>query len=184
MPSGVDENLLGKFSQNELDDFLINAKERLVIETALLKGEDILSTVSKEKDFLSCETLILSCDTAVFFQDKMLGKPKDSEDAKKTLTSLSGKVHEVITGFCIFFNGQVITGFDISKVLFNSLSQSKIDDYVKSGLPLDKAGSYGIQDGFEIVDTIEGEYDNIMGFPTQKIIQTLKGVEGLNYGNC
>ena len=90
------------------------------------------------------------------------------------LKSLSNNVHEVITGFAVISEKGVKKGFEVTKVSFNNLSDKTILDYVASGSPLDKAGAYGIQDGWNLVKDIQGDYDNVVGLPTGKIIQLLK----------
>ena len=95
---------------------------------------------------LNTDKIVIGCDTIVVFNNKILGKPKNEEDAKNTLTALSGKTHYVITGVCIRKLGKKLIKFEETEVKFNFLSQKFIQDYVNSGSPMDKAGSYGIQD--------------------------------------
>jgi len=91
--------------------------------------------------------LILSADTIVFHEGDVLGKPIDQEDAFKTLRRLSGKTHEVITAFCLWNTreNRAVTGHAVSQVTFRPLTDDEIWQYVRSGDPMDKAGSYGIQ---------------------------------------
>ncbi len=117
--------------------------------------------------------IVIGADTVVYFNGKIIGKPKNKQDAINTLLSLSGKSHEVITGYAVISNKKTVLGYEKSTVLFNDLSLEFINSYVETGLPLDKAGSYGVQDGFEIVNKITGSYDNVVGLPTEKISQIL-----------
>lgn len=116
---------------------------------------------------------VIGCDTIVVFGREILGKPKDREDAFNTLKRLSGKTHFVITGVCVQNKYKKLIEFDKTEVKFNSLSDDFIKNYVDSGSPLDKAGSYGIQDG-GIVEECRGEYSNVVGLPvplTKKLLE-------------
>lgn len=117
------------------------------------------------------DLVIIAADTIVVFDNKIYGKPKDEEDAKKILRELSGNTHEVITAYTLIKDEKIITNTVTSKVIFNDLSDELINGYVKSGSPLDKAGAYGIQDNdiFPIIKSYVGSYDNIKGFPVTEI---------------
>lgn len=118
---------------------------------------------------------VIGCDTLVVFDNKVLGKPKDRDDAFRTLKTLSGKTHFVITGVCVRSAFKKLTGFDKTEVKFNILSDEFIRQYVDSGSPLDKAGSYGIQDG-GIVQEYFGSYTNVVGLPVTLTKKLLDGV--------
>lgn len=122
------------------------------------------------------EDIVISADTIVVFDNKILGKPTDKIDAYKMLKMLSGNKHYVITAYCIFSKENIIKKHVISDVIFNELDDELINAYIESGSPLDKAGAYGIQDGekFPIVKEYIGSYKNIVGFPTEEIIKDLK----------
>ena len=119
---------------------------------------------------------VIGADTIVSINGEILGKPKNKQDAKKMLETLSGKKHLVITGYAVIINGKMISGYEETEVEFNQLSSSLISEYVESGLPLDKAGAYGIQDGFPLVKNIVGSYDNVVGLPVNKILKILKEI--------
>lgn len=112
---------------------------------------------------------VLGADTVVAFENCILGKPKDEADAAKTLARLSGKKHEVFTGWCLIAPCGRASGAERSEVEFNALSEAFIRAYVESGKPLDKAGSYGIQDDKRIVKRYEGSFTNIVGLPEEQI---------------
>ncbi len=112
---------------------------------------------------------VLACDTIVVLDDKILGKPADEEDAKKMLRAQSGERQIVLSGYTYIGKGKEITRTVATEVYFKELSDELILDYVKNKKPLDKAGAYGIQDGYPLVDHIEGSYDNVMGLPTEDI---------------
>ncbi len=121
----------------------------------------------KSKDYL-----MLGADTVVVFQSKTLGKPKNEQDAVSILNQLSGQVHEVITGFCLFDlrKEHLILGHDCTRVRFRTLSQKEIIEYVDSGDPMDKAGAYGIQGtAKKFVEGFEGSLNNVIGLPIEKI---------------
>ena len=110
---------------------------------------------------------VLGADTVVAIDGTVLGKPKDAADAKRMLALLSGRTHEVYTGVCmIAADGREMAEVDCTHVRFYPLSQAFIEEYVKGGSPMDKAGAYGIQDG-GLVEEIDGSYSNVVGLPKQ-----------------
>ncbi len=121
--------------------------------------------------------VVLGADTIVVLNGEILGKPKDEKDAERMLKSLSGKLHYVITGYSIITKDKVYKGHDITKVTFKKLSNQLICEYIKTGSPLDKAGAYGIQDKVLLVDKVEGDYDNVVGLPTYKILKILAEIK-------
>lgn len=127
------------------------------------------------QETLAANDILITSDTIVWFENKALGKPKDNNDAFQMLKSLSGHTHEVITSVCFKSIGKEKTINSITKVTFKALSDSEINYYINNFTVLDKAGSYGIQDwiGQIAVTKIEGSYFNVMGFPIDKIYETL-----------
>jgi len=127
------------------------------------------------EDTLTPNDILVTSDTIVWFENKALGKPKDINDAFEMLKSLSGHSHEVITSVCFKSIGKQKTINSVTKVTFKRLSASEINYYINNFKVLDKAGSYGIQDwiGQVAVTKIEGSYFNVMGFPMDKIYDTL-----------
>jgi septum formation protein len=121
--------------------------------------------------------IIITADTIVVLNKKVIGKPKDKQEAKRFLKNLSGKVHTVYTGFSIYNseNKMLLTDYEKTLVEFRKLTAKEIDDYIKSGSPMDKAGAYGIQDDFGAVfiKKINGCYYNVVGLPLTKVYQTL-----------
>ncbi len=124
------------------------------------------------------QAIVLAADTIVVLGDKILGKPSDAKEAKEMLHSLSNRLHEVITGYCIYDrpSNNVIKNYELTKVWFRELENEEIESYVNSGSPLDKAGAYGIQDDFGavFVSRIEGCYYNVVGLPLAKVYNDLK----------
>ncbi|MBE7088715.1 MAG: septum formation protein Maf [Clostridiales bacterium] len=145
-----------------------------------LSPEQIVCSLAEQKcdevfnKFIS--SVVIGCDTIVVYQGKILGKPKSKQDAINTLTMLSGKTHSVITGVCIQNENKKLISFNKTEVKFNTLSEKFIFDYVEGGSPMDKAGSYGIQDE-GIVEKYFGSYTNVVGMPVELVEKMLKEVE-------
>jgi septum formation protein len=119
---------------------------------------------------------VIGADTLVFIDDEPLGKPKDLGEARRMLHRLSGRDHTVCTGVCIVQpDGDVDCFHDLTHVRFHELSDELIDDYFSKVNPLDKAGSYGIQEfGDMLVEGIEGSFDNVMGLPVEAVLARLR----------
>ena len=145
----------------------ITPPDKFAIRCAVNKGEDIFKRVSGEG-------VVLSADTIVVLDGKILEKPKDIQDAEGMLKALSGKTHQVITGYAIFSRNMRESGKVVTEVTFNTLSESLVEKYLKSGLWKGKAGAYGIQDGYDLVEKFEGDYDNVVGLPIKAIGETVK----------
>lgn len=146
--------------------------EEVVMDLATQKGEDVAKSKPK--------SLIIAADTIVCFDNQILGKPNSRDEAFTMLKKLSGNSHTVLTGVYTAKTGESgITGsFVICEktiVRFGSLSDKEIYRYIDTDSPYDKAGSYGIQDdlGCLFVERIEGDYNNVVGFPLYKFYQTL-----------
>ena len=115
-------------------------------------------------DEISADFLIVSSDTLVELGGVPLGKPEDKEDAVKMLLNLSGKTHNVHTGVAIHYKGNVFSGSDTSSVTFKNFGEDEAREYVATGEPMDKAGSYAIQGiGARLVEKYEGDFDTIVG---------------------
>lgn len=121
------------------------------------------------------DALIISADTIVVYQNHILGKPKDEEDAQRMLELLSGKTHQVITAVCLYHASKVETFHSETQVEFYPLTNEVILDYIQSHQPLDKAGAYGIQDkGALLIKQIKGDYYTVMGLPIALLNLKLK----------
>lgn len=131
---------------------------------------------------LQDDEILLTSDTIVLLNGKVLGKPKDEEDAKAMIRQLSNNTHDVITGFHLTSKSKSHTASSITKVTFSELTEEEISHYVDTFKPLDKAGSYGIQEwiGYIGVKGIEGCYYNVMGLPVSAIYQVLKKEFGIH----
>lgn len=119
--------------------------------------------------------LVITADTIVCCDTKVLGKPADYHQAVEMLQNLSGKAHEVITGVAITTQKKQHTFYASTKVFFKDLTPQEIEYYVTNYKPYDKAGAYGIQEwiGLTAIEKIEGSYFNVMGLPVQKLYTEL-----------
>ena len=161
-PSGIAEDV------TEADPSL------LVQKLAFRKAEDVAKQYPKDY-------LVVGADTVVFFENRILGKPKSEEDAYKMLSALSGRTHQVYTGVSLHFQGKKMGFYEKTEVQFARLTEREIWDYIESKEPMDKAGAYGIQGRFApFVKGIAGDYYNVMGLPLARLYQALKflGAEG------
>ncbi len=123
------------------------------------------------------DALVIGADTTVVLDNEILGKPENPAAAQKMLHKLSGQTHTVYTGFTIIesSSGRNVSEYEKTRVTFRQLSDLEIEQYVRTGSPLDKAGAYGIQDqGTLFVTAINGCFFNVMGFPLAKFYSTLR----------
>lgn len=144
-----------------------------------LPPEEIVMALAKRKASSIANThqdaFIIGADTIVVFENQILGKPADSDEAKQMLTTLSGNTHSVYTGTCIINGRNEQIFFEKTDVTFWELAEEEIDRYIRTGEPLDKAGSYGIQGyGATLVKSIYGDFYSVVGLPIAKLYQTLK----------
>lgn len=128
---------------------------------------------------LTEKVLLIAADTVVVLGNKILGKPKNKNDAIQILKELSGNKHEVISGVFIYWKNQEILIADSTIVYFDTLSMDLIEHYVNKFKPFDKAGAYGIQEWISYVGIkkIIGSYHNVMGLPIQKLFKYLHTIE-------
>ncbi len=122
------------------------------------------------------DCLLLAADTIVVFGGRIIGKPKDEEDAFRILSELNGRRHQVISGVCILqkIPRKTLVFSDVSDVYFKRYPEQAIRDYIATGEPFDKAGGYAIQGGFGCqVERWEGDLDNIIGLPLERIVSQL-----------
>ena len=125
-------------------------------------------------------SIVIAADTVVFQNGKVLGKPKNEEDAFSMLSSLSGNTHKVYSGICLIntYDDTVVTDCDCTEVKFSELNPRQIRNYINSGEPMDKAGAYGIQGlGGAFVEGIKGCYYNVMGLPLNKLYKALENYD-------
>ena len=157
----VDESFPDSLQGTEISEYIVKNKS------------DAFNNLIKENE------IIITADTLVWFENKCLGKPKDKKEAKYMLKLFAGKSHDVITsvGFLTLSNFKVLT--ESTTVIYKSLTDSEIEYYVENVNPIDKAGSYGIQDwiGMIGVEHVNGSYTSVLGLPvpqtTDQIIKII-----------
>lgn len=149
----------------ELEEIKVGNARDICLENAKLKAFSVAKNFPNE--------VVIGADTVVALNGEILGKPIDKAQNELFLKKLSGSVHEVLTGYAVIFGKKEFFGVEKTQVIFNDLSETEILDYVSSEDGLDKAGGYAIQNG-KFVKNIVGSYDNVVGFPTEKIEKILK----------
>ncbi|RLB09340.1 MAG: septum formation protein Maf [Deltaproteobacteria bacterium] len=162
-PSNVEEKI------SDTDEF-----EKFALEIAEKKAR---YAYNKLKD-----GWILAADTIVVVEEKIFGKPKDYNDAKRMLSILSGREHTVITGFCIIDPAGELSWKEsvISKVTIRELTEEEIDSYLATKEPFDKAGAYAVQGiGSFMIKKINGSYTNVVGLPVCEVILALKKIKAV-----
>jgi len=161
------------FSVNSTEDFAdgehpVECVKRIAVEKMDLANQRVNNSI------------IITADTIVVLNGKVIGKPSNKKDALKILSLLSGKVHTVYTGFCVFnqTTKKLLLDYEKTEVEFRKLTKDEIVDYVDGGSPMDKAGAYGIQDDFGavFVKRINGCYYNVVGLPLTKLYNALRKV--------
>lgn len=169
---------------SDIDESFIKEKvaEQLVEELSYAKAEKVFIKEQEKYDDL----IVIGVDTMVALEDNLLGKPKDAEDAKKMLSSLSGKSNDVYTGLSIIVKQKNKITKEVTnsktRVKMKEMSQEDIEEYVSSGEPLDKAGAYAVQGkGAKYIEEIEGNYDSVVGLNTDLVKEFLEkyGIEVL-----
>lgn len=161
--------------------------EEVVMELSKQKAEEVAAMVASfgenHKEITTpSDILVMGADTVVAYEGKILGKPKDEEDAKGMLTMLQGNTHSVYTGvtLCLIDKtgraGEIVF-YEKTDVTMHPMTEVEIERYVASGEPMDKAGAYGIQGKCAIyIEKIDGDYNNVVGLPISRIYQKLKSV--------
>lgn len=132
--------------------------EKTVVMNACLKAREVFG---RNRD-----CIVLGADTIVCLDGKILGKPKDIDDARDMIKSLSGSVHEVLTGYSIIDENGETNGVTVTKVCFRDITDAEVEEYIHTDEPYDKAGGYGIQDrAGAFVEYIDGDLNNVIGLP-------------------
>ena len=146
-----------------------------------LEGSHIPLYIARKKaeayrTYLHKDELMITADTIVWLDRRVLGKPRDEAEAVQMLRDMSGRTHEVYTGVCLTTSARQRSFTVGTRVRFAQLSDEEIQYYVSHFHPLDKAGAYGVQEwiGYVGIEYIEGSYYNVMGLPMQRLYQELK----------
>ena len=162
---GIDESYPDDLPANEVAEYIARKKAKAY------RNENAKLSI------INCQlSIILTADTIVVCDGEILGKPHDAADACAMLRKLSGKTHQVYTGYCLQTADKTVSGTVCSDVTFKELSDEEITYYVEKYKPLDKAGAYGIQEwiGYIGITGIRGSYYNVMGLPVQRIYEEIK----------
>lgn len=164
-----------------LVDFTIRTKEVDESFPAQLKAEEIVLFLAQKKaeafrSDLQPDDILITADTIVWVNNKVLNKPQNREEALEMLEQLNGATHQVYTGVCVMSQSESEVFFDATNVTFDQMERAELEFYVDTFCPFDKAGAYGIQEyiGFVGIKSIEGSYFNVVGLPVQKLYGVLK----------
>lgn len=164
-------NIKFKSFSVELDE-VIHKSEKPANAVLRLAKEKLKLAKEKVKD-----GIIITADTIVVLDDRIIGKPVDKKDAFKILKTLSGRTHIVYTGYSVYnyMTHKSVSEYEKTKVTFRDLTEQEILEYIDSGSPMDKAGAYGIQDDFGAVfiKKINGCYYNVVGLPLAKLYHAI-----------
>lgn len=162
-------------------DFEVKTKEVEETYPEKLSIEEISVYLARKKaepfkKHLTENELLITADTIVCNKNKVLGKPRDKEEARQMLQMLSGDEHQVISGVCLTSVKKQKVFYSISNVQFKQLTESEIEYYIINYKPFDKAGAYGIQEwiGTIGITHIEGSFYNVMGLPVQKLYEEIQ----------
>ena len=153
---------------DEIIDYSLSA-DNIVKSLSLQKASNISKKAGND-------AIVIGADTVVEYDNNILGKPKDYNDAVRMLKMLSGNTHHVYTGFTIIrtSDGKTVCDYDVSSVTFKKLTDEEIENYVKTNNPADKAGAYSIQGAASsFVDDLNGDYNNVVGLPIFKLSKYL-----------
>ena len=160
--SDADENYVG------------DSPEDTVTEIARRKGRAVRDKILSEGEKPE-NVLIIACDTLVYIDRQILGKPHDRQDARRMLDLLSGREHRVVSGIYLYHAGREISEFASTKVTFSELSEAQTERYLDSDEPYDKAGAYAVQGrGSVFVERIEGDFFNVVGLPLNLVCRIAK----------
>ena len=161
--------------------FMVDAAEINEDHGRRMKPAELAKTISLEKAKVVAArhpcSIIIAADTFGVLDGRLLGKPRDEDEARLMLESMGGRRHRVVTGFTILDTetGKAVSKAVETKVYFRKLDSEEIEAYVKTGEPLDKAGAYAIQGmGALLVEKIEGDYYNVIGLPLSSLARELK----------
>ncbi len=158
-----------------------NTPEEMVLELSKKKAEAVAGLNAAVQDCAAAalgdddKYVIIGADTIVYAGGKVLGKPKDREDAFLMLKRLSGKSHSVFTGVTLICGKESVSFYEETKVFVYDMTDDEIWAYIDTGEPMDKAGGYGIQGAFAaFVSGIEGDYNSVVGLPVGRLYQEMR----------
>ncbi|MBD5171857.1 MAG: septum formation protein Maf [Bacteroidales bacterium] len=155
---GIDENYPEEMRKEEVPQYLANKKADAYM------------------DHISERNIVITADTLVICDNRILGKPRNATEAIEMLETLSGKTHKVVSGVCLASLDKRVSFSTTTEVTFSEISEDEARYYVETFMPLDKAGAYGIQEwiGCVAVEKINGSFYNVMGLPVHRLYKELK----------
>ena len=157
---------------NEYDIRPADCDEALPEGIKAQEAVEYLSLIKNKATVKICNenSLVISADTVVAVEGEILGKPQDKEDARRMISLLSGREHQVFTGVTLSLNGNFKTFSEKTDVIFYKLTDKEIEDYISTDEPYDKAGAYGIQGKAGLlVKAVNGDYYNVVGLPVARL---------------
>ena len=157
---------------NEYDIRPADCDEALPEGIKAQEAVEYLSLIKNKATVEICDkkSLVISADTVVAVDGEILGKPQDKEDARRMISLLSGREHQVFTGVTLSLNGNFKTFSEKTDVVFYKLTDKEIEDYISTDEPYDKAGAYGIQGKAGLlVKAVNGDYYNVVGLPVARL---------------
>lgn len=158
IPSPSEEDMPGNASPDDTVSHIALGKARAVAEMR------------------PAEDTVIAADTLVYLGDTPLGKPVDTDDAKRMLRSLSGRMHSVYTGIAVISGGREVSRAVKTNVYFREMTDEEIDGYIATGEPMDKAGAYGAQGRASVfISRIDGDFFNVIGLPLCALSEILDG---------
>lgn len=168
--AGYDFSVIAATTDEKFPDGMPIAE--IPIYIALQKANAIAAITSDE------DTIIIAADTIVVFEEEILGKPTDKNEALEMLKKLNGNKHDVYTGVAIKHQDKLFSFFEKTTVFFNELPTEQLQYYIDNFSPLDKAGAYGCQEwiGARAISRIEGDFYNVMGLPVNKVVQIIETI--------
>lgn len=154
-------------SSNADEVAIIGSPEKTVLMNARLKAKEVFDR--------NQDSIVIGADTVVCLDGKILGKPKDKDEAREMIKSLSGSIHEVLTGYSVIDSSGEENGVTVTKVCFRTISAAEVEEYISTDEPYDKAGGYGIQDkAGAFVKFIDGDLNNVIGLPVCDVKKLLE----------
>lgn len=157
---------------NEYDIRPADCDEALPEGIKAQEAVEYLSLIKNKATVEICDenSLVISADTVVAVEGEILGKPQDKEDARRMISLLSGREHQVFTGVTLSLKGNFKTFSEKTDVIFYKLTDKEIEDYISTDEPYDKAGAYGIQGKAGLlVKAVNGDYYNVVGLPVARL---------------
>lgn len=166
------------------DNFVVEVCNEDEIQTAENPKNLAIKNAELKAKFISARhenDIVIGADTIVTLNGKIFGKPDGIFGAEKMLRELSGKKHEVITGIAIVANKKIFTAAEVTEVFFGEMTDKEISEYVSTGEPLDKSGSYALQGGAaKFIEKINGDWSNVVGLPLFRLRQLAK-IAGVSF---